>query len=160
MNNMNNSTLRKIIMECVALAYTLDDSDGFDIVYSRAVVDGWSIVIRTEDSEKRANERYEEQRTALDRLTEDRIALTRALDMSDDQKASLMEVANKQIRLLEFIATLKSAVESDAKKFYGENEAALKLHMQEECGSGHCGYCSEAPNPYAETFKVLRSFNV
>jgi len=53
------------------------------------------------------------------------------------------------------VAAMEDAVRKDAALYYGGNESATTMHLSDECGSGHCGYCSEAPHPYRTLQAIL-----
>jgi hypothetical protein len=55
--------------------------------------------------------------------------------------------------------SLAESVTSDTIRFYDNNESARTMHLREECGSGHCGYCSEARQPYLATGPALAAYN-
>lgn len=77
--------------------------------------------------------------------------ITIQLDTYTDLIEKNKELENKLSILIE-------AIKSDASKFYN-NESAAQYHLNDTCGSGHCGFCSEAPHPYAKTSEILNSVN-
>jgi hypothetical protein len=67
-----------------------------------------------------------------------------------------LEFLEQKVVAAELLAV---SITSDTIRFYDNNESARTMHLREECGSGHCGYCSEARQPYLATGPALAAYN-